>query len=106
MNLRCEIHSQKYRENKYELLLTVYDADTGKVVRGNQSVFVGKEELSEAQINDFIVKTYLPRIEAMLSEAPAEEDEMILKSDIEQMLFDRGYLDEGQTLEDLPDKAK
>lgn len=105
MKLRVLLHTQKKREEGYELFLTVRDDDTGLDVLGNQTVSSGENGLWGADLEDFINKVYLPRVEAMLTAAP-EEDELLLKSDVEQLLIVKGYLAEGKTLEDLPDKAQ
>lgn len=105
MNLKCNIHSQLKRENGYELYLTVYDKDTGLDILGNQTVSVGKEFLSGPDIESFLTDKYLPKVERLLS-MPEDDEVLIPKKDVEEMLVDKGYLKENEKLEDLPEKSK
>ena len=87
------------REGKYEVWVDVYD-DAGKLIIGNHLFPVGAKLLSEEDLIAEMDK----KIPAMLQEKEEEGDIMISKAEVEKLLVDKGYLQEGETLEDLKDK--
>lgn len=94
-----EIHSQYIRGKQYELFYHLIDGET--VVLGNQTHFVGKNKLNETEIDTLMVTTIIPQFEA---QADVVEERFYSKTEIEQILKDKGYLSAEQCLEDLADK--
>lgn len=94
-----EIHDQYIRGKQYELFYDLMDGEN--VVLGNQTRFVGEDKLDEAGIDTLMVTKIIPQFEA---QEEVIEEQLYSKTEVEQILKDKGYLSAEQCLEDLPIK--
>lgn len=94
-----KIYDQYIRGKQYELFYDLKDGEN--VVLGNQTRFIGEDKLNETEVNALMTTKIIPQFEA---QAEIVEEQVYSKTEVEQILKDKGYLSAEQCLEDLPIK--
>ncbi|GAH05964.1 unnamed protein product, partial [marine sediment metagenome] len=90
------IHRKVKVKDGYEITATLTDGDK---IRTKLFFNPGKSEPSDEKLASKLIKM-AERFKEKNLEAP---DIQMMKSEVEELLITKGYLEEGQTLEDLPD---
>ena len=100
MAITHKVHSQKYREAQYELFYELLS--DGVVTLGNQRVLIGVKKLDDPAIKKLMTDKIIPQFLAIES---MEQEKTYCETEVSTMLIEKGYLEVGQTIDDLPIKA-
>ncbi len=96
--MQYKIHAQYQREGLFEISFDIME-DDGTLIVGNLIRTLGKEKPTEKLLDtEFINKIY-PEVVESLTTIIAEET--MRKSEVEELLKEKGYLEENEKLEDL-----
>ena len=101
MALEYKLHNQQPHPWGYEILITFIDDNDQEY---NELMLFPKKP-TKTDI-DKMVQFWQNKVEASIIESQKEPDETMFKSEVEEMLIEKGYLTEGQTLKDLIDKKE
>ena len=94
--MNYKLHSQRFRENQYELFFDILD-DDNNIIFCNASKLIGKSKLSDEEINTLFDESIFPVIEEQLS----NQKENPIDVDILQELKDWEELHKPEDIEEL-----
>ena len=100
--MKHTVHRQVLREGQYEIWYSVF-YDDGTLIIGGLTHRVGKKMLDKAEADKLFDTVIYPQITEMLN--PPPDDKSMKESEIVAELVKKGYLEEGDKFEDLPDKS-
>ena len=100
MAITYKIHATNWREEQFEIF---YDLlEDGKVIAGNQIFPMGKVTPGSAEVSKVMAESIIPDFKSV-----RPEPELIYtKTEIEELLKEKGYLAENEKLDDLEDKVE
>ena len=103
--MQYKITKVVWRENQFEIIYEVLD-NSGKLVMGGLRTPVGPKELDKEAMDELFVKRILPEIEASQNQVAVGAEQTYTKSEVENLMISKGYLQPTEKIEDLKPLAE